>query len=48
MLSVACIISADNHDKPGALCLFVFFNAVTTSPILMQSAGPSLPSADIS
>jgi len=42
------IIPAYNQaDKPGALCLFIFFNAATTSPILTQSAGPSLISADI-
>jgi len=42
------IIAADNQaDKPGALRLFIFFNAAITSPILMQSAGPSLTSADI-
>jgi len=44
---VACIISAASPEKPGALCLFIFFNAATISPILMQSSGPSLTSADI-
>ena len=44
---VTCIISADNPDSPGALCLFIFFNAATTSTMLIQSAGPSLTSADI-
>ena len=37
-------ISHPNANKPGALCLFIFLNAATTSPILMQSAGPSLTS----
>jgi len=33
------MISATSPDKPGALCLFIFFNAVAISSILMQSAG---------
>jgi len=46
---MACIISAAIPDKPGVLCVFIFFNGTTTSLIfrLMQSAGPSLTSADI-
>ena len=44
---VACIISTTSPDKPGALCLFIFFNAAATSLTLRQSAGPSLTPADI-
>ena len=44
---MACIISATSPDNPGALCLFIFFNTALTSAILMQSAGPTLTSADI-
>jgi len=42
---LACIISAASPDKPGALCLFIFFNAAATLSILIQSAGPSLTPA---
>jgi len=44
---VVCIISATSPYKPGALCLFIFFNAAAISSILIQSAGPSLTVADI-
>jgi len=44
---VACIISVTSPDNPGALCLFIFFSTALTLAILMQSAGPSLTSADI-
>ena len=44
---VAYIISATSPDNPGALCLFIFFSTALISAILMQSAGPSLTSADI-
>ena len=30
-----CIISASSPDKPGALWLFIFFSAATTSSILL-------------
>jgi len=32
MSPVACIISATSPDKPGALRLFIFFNAAITHP----------------
>ena len=41
-----CIISVSSPDNPGALCLFISFIAALTSSILIQSAGPSLTSAD--
>jgi len=44
---VACIVSATSPDKPGALCLFIFFNAAAASSILMESAYPFLTPADI-
>jgi len=41
------MISATSPDRPGALCLCIFFNATATSLILMQSAGPFLSPYDI-
>ena len=47
MSPVDCIISTTCPDMPGALWLFIFFNAAATSSILIQSAGPSLTVASI-
>ena len=40
-------ISATRPDNPAVLCLFIFFSTALTSSTLIQSAGPSLTSADI-
>ena len=41
------IWDGNRRSGVGALCLFIFFNAASTSLILIESAGPSLTLANI-